>query len=179
MKGALVTTSRKLTLSLTAFIQTGTIARLLNNKSYNKAMMTNHQRTRWEYICQLWLHLHYDSKVTAYGTLNRAWDFSTSDFFKRLILERPVEQNKSNFEPCNIHLIDQKWRFKSACLFCCQWSLWLAAFFPSQRLSAGLSPTSRWDPEDLGSSGNGPDEPLRGSVRVVKLSPHFPATGRR
>lgn len=27
--------------------------------------------------------------------------------------------------------------------------------------------------QDSESSGNGPDEPIRGSVRVVKLSPHF------
>ncbi|KAL0203026.1 hypothetical protein M9458_001044, partial [Cirrhinus mrigala] len=27
--------------------------------------------------------------------------------------------------------------------------------------------------KDFESSGNGPDEPIRGSVRVVKLSPHF------
>lgn len=46
----------------------------------------------------------------------------------------------------------------------------VGAFFPR---SAFQQDIHRHVAKDLESSGNGPDEPLRGSVRVVKLSPHF------
>ncbi|XP_026060701.1 cerberus-like [Carassius auratus] len=45
----------------------------------------------------------------------------------------------------------------------------VGAFFPR---SAFQRDFHRHVAKDLESSGNGPDEPLRGSVRVVKLSPH-------
>ncbi|XP_042618589.1 DAN domain family member 5 [Cyprinus carpio] len=46
----------------------------------------------------------------------------------------------------------------------------VGAFFPR---SAFQRDFHRRVAKDFESSGNGPDEPLRGSVRVVKLSPHF------
>uniref|UniRef100_A0A8C2DIA6 DAN domain family, member 5 n=1 Tax=Cyprinus carpio TaxID=7962 RepID=A0A8C2DIA6_CYPCA len=46
----------------------------------------------------------------------------------------------------------------------------VGAFFPR---SAFQRDFHRHVAKDFESSGNGPDEPLRGSVRVVKLSPHF------
>ncbi|XP_016326125.1 gremlin-2-like [Sinocyclocheilus anshuiensis] len=46
----------------------------------------------------------------------------------------------------------------------------VGAFFPRSVFQRDFH---RHVAKDLESSGNGPDEPLRGSVRVVKLSPHF------
>uniref|UniRef100_A0A672S7R6 Uncharacterized protein n=1 Tax=Sinocyclocheilus grahami TaxID=75366 RepID=A0A672S7R6_SINGR len=46
----------------------------------------------------------------------------------------------------------------------------VGAFFPRSVFQRDFH---RHVAKDFESSGNGPDEPLRGSVRVVKLSPHF------
>lgn len=49
----------------------------------------------------------------------------------------------------------------------------VGAFFPRSAFQQDFHRQVAEDSKDLESSGNGPDEPLRGSVRVVKLSPHF------
>ncbi len=90
-------------------------------------MMTNHQRTRWEYIMSALVSSPQRQQGDRIRDLEPSMRFlqATSSAIDSWVT---VEQNKSNFEPCNILEFIKKWRFKSACLFCCQWSLWLALF---------------------------------------------------
>ncbi len=47
---------------------------------------------------------------------------------QRLILERQWNRINRISNRVTFSNLSKKWRFKSACLFCCQWSLWLALF---------------------------------------------------
>ncbi len=135
-------------------------------------MMTNHQRTRWEYIMSALASSPQRQQGDRIRDLEPSMRFLYKRLLQRLILERQWNR---------ITRISNRVTFSNLSKMTVQISLFIllsvvalvGAFFPRSAFQQDFHRQAAEDSEDLGSSGNGPDEPLRGSVRVVKLSPHF------